>query len=90
MSHISGSSSGDYPSGDEVVLEDKNGDAEIRELEKSETCDDSWKFTVGACFSPCGSRGWKMAQWDFNMIHQTTEDIYMCPVPSCVIDISIL
>ena len=44
MSHISGSSSGDYPSGDEVVLEDKNGDAEIRELEKSETCDDSWKI----------------------------------------------
>ena len=49
MSHISGSSSGDYPSGDEVVLEDKNGNAEIREREKSETCDDSWKFTVGAC-----------------------------------------
>ena len=29
-----------------------------------------------------------MAQWDFNMIHQTTQDILMCPVLSCVIDIS--
>ena len=90
MSHISGSSSGDYPSGDEVVLEDKNGNAEIRELEKSETCDDSWKFTVGACVFTIWLQRLENGQWDFNMIHQTTEDIYMCPVLSCVIDISIL
>ena len=78
MSHISGSSSGDYPSGDEVVLEDKNGNAEIRELEKSETCDDSWKFTVGACVFTMWLQGLENGQWDFNMIHQTTEDIYIC------------